>query len=346
MSDRKCRAGKPAPASAVERIRRLPVGTDRRAACLLMYLAGLRLAEALALTWEDCRTMPGYLYVAHGKGDKPRVVPLVSELEAELRKLLMARKRKGKVSLCEPVVASTRGALQKWLDRNLNIGAHQLRHSCGYEIGRTLDIDQVAAMLGHSSIKTTQRYRHANPEDIKRALANGKRRENPNDLLDTSGRPGGGRSVVANEIGEEMFTFTVEDKDVHTLTRKELLTAINEKLIKHRKWDERSVYRYLYLVPDDELHDSRSKWVALVGVLESGEMECAGFCDHIDGARGFALSGRQPPKGYRWDDHCGLSLDCTRQGLFRMYVLDGDVLVGINVSSTSVLPVRRIKKEK
>lgn len=164
------RAGKPAPAAALAAIEKMPQGTDRRAACLLLWQAGLRLTEALAVTWADLMVEPGYLYLVRAKTRKEDMVPISPMLETELCALLKARKRTGGVDPGDKVVEVNRDALQKWLQRNLDIGAHQLRHAIGYELGRTLDIDQVAKFLGHSSTKTTERYRHATAEDIGRAL--------------------------------------------------------------------------------------------------------------------------------------------------------------------------------
>lgn len=170
MAERAHRAGHPAPDRAIHEIRAMPQGTDRRTACLLCYLAGLRIAEALDLTWVDCQVEPGYLYVACGKGGRPRLVPMAPELEQELAALARQRHQNGGLKPTEPVVRLSRGAIQKWLARHLDIGPHQLRHRCGYELGRVLDIDQVAKFLGHSSSRTTERYRHANAADIRRAL--------------------------------------------------------------------------------------------------------------------------------------------------------------------------------
>ena len=163
------RAGEPAPQATLDAILRLPRGTNKRAACMLMWQAGLRIAEALALTWPDLNIKPGYLYVRHGKGDKSRFVPVSPDLETELRALLRGREDED-LAADNKVLWIGRAALQKWLSRTLDIGAHQLRHTCGYELGRKLDIDQVAKFLGHSSSRTTERYRHANAEDIGKAL--------------------------------------------------------------------------------------------------------------------------------------------------------------------------------
>ena len=164
------RAGEPAPQAALEAIRSLPRGTDKRVACMLMLQAGLRIAEALTLTWADLKIKPGYLYVRRGKGGKSRFVPVSPDLEAELLALLRARKSDG-VAVGDAIIKVGRSALQKWLSRTLDIGAHQLRHSCGHWLRHNgLSIDEVAKFLGHANSKTAEIYSHLQIEDVGKKL--------------------------------------------------------------------------------------------------------------------------------------------------------------------------------
>jgi integrase len=166
----KPKAGRPASDATLALIESLPKGSDRRVACMIMWQAGLRIAEALALRWCDLAVETGCLYVAHGKGDKARLVPVSPKLEKELTALLRARRENGGATSDDKVLKVSRAALQKWLDRH-DGAAHQLRHRAGNDwTAAGLSIDQVALLLGHSSIRTTQRYRHANAQDIGRAL--------------------------------------------------------------------------------------------------------------------------------------------------------------------------------
>jgi len=164
------RAGEPAPQAALDAIRSLPRGSDKRVACMLMLQAGLRIAEALTLTWADLKIKPGYLYVRRGKGGKSRFVPVSPDLEAELLALLRARKSDG-LAAGDTIIKVGRSALQKWLSRTLDIGAHQLRHSCGHWLRHNgLAIDEVAAFLGHANSKTAEIYSHLQIEDVGKKL--------------------------------------------------------------------------------------------------------------------------------------------------------------------------------
>ena len=168
------RAGEPAPQAALDAIRKLPKGTDKRAACMLMWQAGLRIAEALALTWADLQIKHSYLYVRRGKGDKSRFVPVSPELKEELRSLFYApAKRSGANDdfSHDKILHISRAALQKWLARTLDIGAHQLRHSCGFWLRHNgLSIDEVAKFLGHANSKTAEIYSHLQIEDVGKKL--------------------------------------------------------------------------------------------------------------------------------------------------------------------------------
>ena len=57
---------------------RAPTGIRNRALIAVMYRAGLRVSEALALRPADVNTADGTLRVLHGKGDKARTVGLDS----------------------------------------------------------------------------------------------------------------------------------------------------------------------------------------------------------------------------------------------------------------------------
>jgi len=171
------RAGEPAPEAALASILLLPSGTDKRSACLLMWKAGLRIAEALELSWSDLMIRSGNIYVRRGKGGKSRFVPLEpgGVLEQELMELMRNRSKHGKVKSDDHVILTSRAALQKWLARKLDIGAHQLRHTCGHDLAASsLNDHQIAAYLGHGNTSSTDRYTHLSAEDVSKALGWGK----------------------------------------------------------------------------------------------------------------------------------------------------------------------------
>lgn len=129
--------------------------------CLGAY-AGLRAAEIAALRVDDIDLRAEMLYVRHGKGDKPRQVPIHAELAAALEDLPMPVRG--------PVVTTnrhtgfsggrtiTQAVAQYLRGLGINCTAHQLRHWFGTRIVEQADIQTAAHLLGHASVVTTQVY--------------------------------------------------------------------------------------------------------------------------------------------------------------------------------------------
>lgn len=117
-----------------------------------MAFCGLRLSEALAVKKSDF-IRPNILSVV-GKGDKQRLVPCNAE-----------HLREGP----EEAVNPTR--LRDYL-LPYGLTPHDLR---AFFITRTtrarkIDLDEVATIVGHSSLNTTQRYLRSNIDEITRKL--------------------------------------------------------------------------------------------------------------------------------------------------------------------------------
>lgn len=139
-----------------------------RAVAMVLYGAGLRISEALALEVGDIDGSRRVLRVRHGKGDQPREVTISAALyqwlrdyweeERPLRPYLFASSRTG-----NPVGANTvRIALQKAAATagiRKHLHPHVLRHSYATHLlegGTSLRI--VQAQLGHANIQMTARY--------------------------------------------------------------------------------------------------------------------------------------------------------------------------------------------
>ena len=134
---------------------------------LLLYGAGLRVSEALALDWRD-GDGPGLR--VRGKGGKERDLPLLTEVKDAIR-AWRARcpfpRQAG-----DPLFVGARGgrmgarAAQKriaTLRRALGLPEsatpHALRHSFAtHLLGAGGDLRTIQELLGHSSLSTTQRY--------------------------------------------------------------------------------------------------------------------------------------------------------------------------------------------
>lgn len=138
-----------------------------QAIAMVMYGAGLRIAEVLALEVRDIDGARGVLHVRHGKGDKAREAKLSSSLYLWLRDywartrpplpLLFASSRG-----VAPKQSSIRKALalaakEAWIKKPVT--PHVLRHSFAtHLLEHGTDVRVVGALLGHASIKTTARY--------------------------------------------------------------------------------------------------------------------------------------------------------------------------------------------
>ena len=136
----------------------------------LLYGAGLRIAEALALDLGDA-PLPGRdaaLRVT-GKGGKERVVPVLPAVRAAIADYL---KHRGPGAATDPLFLGARG---KRLDaagaqralrdfRRLaglpeHATPHALRHSFATHLrGAGADLRSIQELLGHASLSTTQRY--------------------------------------------------------------------------------------------------------------------------------------------------------------------------------------------
>jgi integrase/recombinase XerD len=167
-------------------------GLRDRAMLSMMYAAGLRVSELVALTVGDVDRARG-IVSALGKGNKRRLVPLgevaLDHLAAYLgaRELeLQARaKRAGAKSpkVSELLFPSPRGgrltrqAFWKIVGRTArgaglrgHVHPHQLRHSFAtHLLSGGADLRSVQTLLGHSNIATTEIYTHVSQDRVRNA---------------------------------------------------------------------------------------------------------------------------------------------------------------------------------
>ncbi|MDE1896412.1 MAG: tyrosine recombinase XerC [Rhodospirillales bacterium] len=135
---------------------------------MLLYGAGLRIAEALALNVGDIPAADDALRVT-GKGNKQRIVPLLPALRSALAGWLKLHPNPGRD---EPLFTGLHGGrlnagvAQKNLRnfRRLNglpehATPHALRHSFAtHLLAGGADLRSIQELLGHASLSTTQRY--------------------------------------------------------------------------------------------------------------------------------------------------------------------------------------------
>lgn len=144
------------------------IGARDRAVLLLLYGAGLRIAEALSLRFEDAPL--GDRLTVTGKGGKHRVVPilpLVRDAVAEYLRLqpfaarpedaLFRGVKGGPLSqgMVQKAVAQARIAL----GLPATATPHALRHSFAtHLLGAGADLRSLQELLGHASLGSTQIY--------------------------------------------------------------------------------------------------------------------------------------------------------------------------------------------
>jgi site-specific recombinase XerD len=154
-----------------EEIQRLLRAIERpvyRAVALVLYGAGLRLSEALALEVSDIDGERGVVRVRHGKGNKAREAKLPQVLYQWLRWYWM------KARPARPYLFSSRRTQRPPTGQSVRealalaaaaagirkrVTPHVLRHSFATHLleGGT-DVRVVQVLLGHASITTTARY--------------------------------------------------------------------------------------------------------------------------------------------------------------------------------------------
>ena len=161
--------------------------TDRRnrALIVVMYRAGLRVAEALALRPCDVDLERGAIRVLRGKGGRARTVGIDRWGLGVLAGWLDEHRAMG-WSGGHPVFCSGSGrqVTQAYVRRRLpevaraagiykRVHAHGLRHTHAAELrAEGIDIAVIRRQLGHASLLTTVRYLdHLEPESVVGTMA-------------------------------------------------------------------------------------------------------------------------------------------------------------------------------
>lgn len=151
----------------------------------ITYMLGLRSSEAVALEFDDidwsrehvviskswCKKSKGFVPPKNGK---MRIIPINSELKTILKEEYLKSEKKGFVlpriqSWMNGGATKVLQRIQKKLGIKLT-NYHSLRASFITHLLRDgMDIITVQAMVGHSELKTTQRYIRLDGTDLKGA---------------------------------------------------------------------------------------------------------------------------------------------------------------------------------
>ena len=152
-------------------------GPRDRAMFMIMLRCGLRVEEVAHLSLGNIDLKRRILFIQDGKGAKDRIVYISNDALAALLEYLRVRplNKVKKVFLVEkgPLTGqalSIRG-IQKRMEyyakkTKLRISCHSLRHTMATQmLNADTDLSTIQDLLGHNSIRTTQRYcRISNPK--------------------------------------------------------------------------------------------------------------------------------------------------------------------------------------
>ena len=171
------------------------LGLRDRAILELLYSTGIRRKELVNLNIADLKLESGELLIVNGKGGKDRVVPVGQwacyfteayvrnvrpwQLHSAQEKALFVQHRNGRrlsPRAVEDIVE--RAAAKSGIGRR--VSPHTFRHTMATQmLHNQADLRHVQAILGHTSLRTTQLYTHVSIEDLKevvgRAHPHGKR---------------------------------------------------------------------------------------------------------------------------------------------------------------------------
>jgi len=155
-------------------------GPRDRAMFMIMLRCGLRVEEVAHLSLGNIDLKRRILFIQDGKGAKDRIVYISNDALAALLEYLRVRpaNKVKKVFLVEkgPLTGqslSVRG-IQKRMEyyarkTKLRISCHHLRHTMATQmLNADTDLSTIQDLLGHNSIRTTQRYCRISDPKVRR----------------------------------------------------------------------------------------------------------------------------------------------------------------------------------
>ncbi len=172
-----------------------PLGFRDRCILEVFWCTGMRLGELISLAVGDVDFAQALATIQHGKGGRPRVVPIgagalawLREYLAEVRPLL-ASEAKGDAP--QTLFLSRFGgcmdksglhyklkAYQRRAGIKKRLTAHSFRHTLASEMLRAgADLRHIQELLGHEKLTTTERYLHVVKADLKKVHARAHPRE-------------------------------------------------------------------------------------------------------------------------------------------------------------------------
>lgn len=155
-------------------------GLRDRALLELLYATGIRRSEAASLGLYDPDLLRGVLWVRHGKGGRQRVVPLGTRATAWLDKYLSQARPELLATDTQALFLTDYGEpmradkiadkVRRYMDfAGIPKGGstHLLRHACAtHMLEGGADIRFIQALLGHTSLETTEIYTHVSIDKL------------------------------------------------------------------------------------------------------------------------------------------------------------------------------------
>lgn len=137
------------------------------------YACGLRLSELIAIQVRHIHSEPMYLQVVQGKGAKDRNIPIAITLLSQLRDywhlfhpavyLFPGRDLTRAISATSVQKVYTQSKACAAITKTG--GIHSLRHAFAtHQLMGGMPIHQLKELLGHTNLKSTERYLHWSPQ--------------------------------------------------------------------------------------------------------------------------------------------------------------------------------------
>jgi integrase/recombinase XerD len=139
----------------------------------LMYGCGLRVSEAIGLTWNDLRSHgEGGKATVFGKGSKTRMVLIPDKLWQQVKEFEKYHRVNQYVFVSRHHNQMERSVVHRMVKRackragiDERASAHWLRHShASHSLEAGCNLRLLQQSLGHASVTTTERYLHISPD--------------------------------------------------------------------------------------------------------------------------------------------------------------------------------------
>lgn len=157
-----------------------PMGIRDLAILTLFSYTGMRLSELVHLDIKDVNLKEHFVRVM-GKGSKERIIPLITPVVRVLTEYLDVRpivendaffisKKKQRISKDAVHELVRKYRIKAGISQE-KFSPHKLRHTFATMLhGKDVDLIDIQALLGHSSVATTQIYTHTNPKRLQKAV--------------------------------------------------------------------------------------------------------------------------------------------------------------------------------